>query len=112
MESSLSSEKLQNYLECISELKSKSWSTVKEFQKAIGKLQWACTVVLPGRPFLRHLIFAISGKVNPCHHTSITAGIREDLDVWITFLINYNGRTLFLSDHRYQSPTIHLFRRV
>ena len=89
MKSCLSPEKIQDYLDCILNLKSKERSTVKEFQKAIGKLQWACTVVLLGRPFLRRLIFAISGRVNPHHRNSICSGIKDDLDVWITFLIRY-----------------------
>ena len=35
--------------------------TLKEMQSLIGQLNWACNVVIPGRPFLRCLIDCTRG---------------------------------------------------
>ena len=60
--------------------------TLKELQSLIGLLQFACSVVVPGRPFLRRLIDLSIGVKSPWHRISLTKDAKHDLQVWLEFL--------------------------
>ena len=89
-------------------LKSKKVKLV-EIQALIGLLNFACTVVRPGRPFLRRLIDLTIGLKYPAHRRRLTKEVKQDLLVWSTFLDNYNGRSFFISDYFMSSSTLHFY---
>ncbi|XP_053143317.1 uncharacterized protein LOC128341176 isoform X1 [Hemicordylus capensis] len=65
--------------------------TLKQLQQIIGHLNFACRVVVPGRPFLRRLCDAVKGVRCGHHRIRVTAPMWADLRLWASFLESYNG---------------------
>jgi len=95
----------------------RSWArrkvaTVKELQSLAGILNFACSVVRPGRAFLRRIID---------HTTSINRGdtrfrpmqipdsVRRDIDWWIRFGAEFNGIGLLYEVSWTSSDQIEMF---
>ena len=72
--------------------------TLRELQSLIGLLNFCCSVVVPGRAFLRRLIDLTSGLTRPHHHIRLNREAKQDIRMWFTFLDSFNGRAFFLSD--------------
>ena len=72
--------------------------TLRELQSLIGLLNFTCSVIVPGRAFLRRLIDLIIGGRRPHHRIRLTKETKHDMEVWLTFLNEFNGRSFFLSD--------------
>ncbi|XP_062604208.1 uncharacterized protein LOC134266009 isoform X1 [Saccostrea cucullata] len=99
-------------LKCTNLLKNfvqKDRCTVKEMQSLIGVLNFACSVILPGRAFLRRCINVLM-KVSE-NQKFITIGLecKQDMFVWLTFLEKYNGKTMFLDEKFLSSNTLQLY---
>ena len=75
----------------------------------IGILNFTCSVVLPGRAFLRRLVDLTTGVRLPRYRIRITEACRRDLLVWLQFLRDFNGRTFFLDDPWQVSPPLNLY---
>ncbi len=65
----LPQDKLQRLLSMLQEWDGKKSCTRKELQSLVGSLQHACTVVKPGRAFLRRMIDLLRVTHRPYHHT-------------------------------------------
>jgi hypothetical protein len=63
-----------------------------------GSLNFACSVVLPGRAFSRRLIQLTAGHSSRFHHIRLTKETKEDLLVWKEFLDGFNGKSFFHGD--------------
>ena len=70
--------------------------TLKEVQSLNGLLNFACSVIVPGRAFLRRLIDLTIGVRSPKFSIRLTRSVKEDLNVWLSFLAQYNRKSLFL----------------
>ena len=70
--------------------------TLKELQSLIGILSFACTVIVPGRAFLRRLIDLTIGIKKPYHRIRLTRQVKLDLATWLQFLQAFNGKSFFL----------------
>ena len=53
--------------------------TLRDLQSLIGVLNLACTVIVPGRAFLRRLIDMTMGVQKPYHHIRLTRQAKYDL---------------------------------
>lgn len=62
-------------------------------QSLTGLLNFACSVIVPGRAFLRRLIDLTVGIQSPHHLIRLSKDVKEDLKVWLSFLSNFNGRS-------------------
>ena len=82
---------------------------MQELQSLIGKLNFACNVVPPGRTFLRRLINLTIGLKKPYHHRKLNSEARADLKAWHLFLEHFNGKALFPSNIVHSSSSLHLF---
>ena len=102
-------DKLQKCKDEITELLQKTNATLKELQSIIGLLNFACAVVLPGRAFLRRLIDLTIGLRAPHHRKRLTKGTKADLNLWLTFLSEFNGKSIFLDTHLTLNHDIHLY---
>ncbi|XP_078503741.1 uncharacterized protein LOC144762432 [Lissotriton helveticus] len=71
---------------------------LKTVQKLLGYLNFACRVVRAGRTFCRRLGLSMSGASLPHHRVRITTAVRADLTVWLRFLQDFNGVSLFFAD--------------
>lgn len=83
--------------------------TLKELQSIIGLLNFACNVVLPGRAFLRRLIDLTIGIKKQFYRIRMTKEVKEDLNVWLDFLSNFNGSSMFLPDRWISSSELKLY---
>ena len=96
MEVRLPADKVSDLLNCIITVQGREKITLRELQSLIGKLNFACRAVVPGRAFSRRLVDATCGVRKPHHRIRVTGNMREDLLVWQEFLENFNGRSIML----------------
>ena len=68
--------------------------SLREIQSLVGRLNFCCKAIRPGRAFCRRLIDATIGLKRPFHRTRVTEGMREDMLLWLEFLEQHNGVTI------------------
>lgn len=105
MECRLPVDKIQKIKDKLNLFKRCKKVTLKEMQSIIGLLNFACSVVVPGRTFLRRLINLTCGLSNPKFYIRLNKDSRADLETRATFIDHFNGKSVFLdrvwvsSDH-------------
>jgi hypothetical protein len=83
--------------------------TLRSLQSLIGLLNFACRVIAPGRAFCRRLIDATSGIKKQHHKVRVTQAMKADLQVWISFLRDYNGVTVISNNFWVSDTKLQLF---
>lgn len=83
--------------------------TLRQLQSLLGKLNFACRAVVPGRAFCRRLIDATMGLKKPHHKVRVTASMVEDLKVWQSFLEHYNGNNIIFEEQWQHNTQLELF---
>ena len=109
MEARLPQEKLDKCQALISAFLKRRKVSLQEIQSLTGLLNFACSVVIPGRAFLRRLIDLTLGVVHPHFRIRLSPEVKADMLVWQTFLSGFNGRPFFLSDDWYDSHQLQLY---
>ena len=104
----LPTDKIMKCTDLIAEILKKKKVTLKEMQSLLGLLNFACQVILPGRPFLRRLYDLTIGVTQPYHHIRLRKNCKDDLKVWLEFLSKFNGKYFFFDDSWVCSDTIQL----
>ena len=102
MEARLPEEKLEKCRTMLRDLYKQHKVTLRELQSLIGLLNFTCSVVLPGRAFLRRVIDLTRGIRRPHFKIRLNKDAKSDLIVWLSFLEQYNGRTERMSASRYE----------
>ncbi|CAB4028379.1 Hypothetical predicted protein, partial [Paramuricea clavata] len=79
-----------------------SWSrkktcTRRDLESLIGSLHHACRVVVPGRTFLRRMIDLLCCFRHRDHPIRLNVEFRRDLQWWLSFFLEWNGVSFFLS---------------
>lgn len=105
----LPSDKLTKISNLLEEFKTRRKVTLVELQSLIGLLNFACSVVTPGRTFLRRLIDLTVGLKHPDHKRRLNKEARADLHAWSLFIQHFNGKSIFLSDVWLTSASLDLF---
>ena len=90
----LPEDKLQRLLQMVTEWDSRKVCTRRELESFIGTLQHACTVIRPGRTFLRQVISMLSIAKQPHHHIRLNAEFRSDVKWWKAFAAHWNGAAI------------------
>ena len=72
-------------------------------------LHIGATVVRPGRAFLRRLIDLTIGIKSQHHFIRVSKEVKKDLNLWLSFLSNFNGKSFFIDDIWQLSNNINLF---
>ena len=96
MEARLPLDKFEKCIAILSDFLKRKRVTLKEIQSLNGLLNFACSVIVPGRAFLRRLIDLTIGVRSPKFSIRLTRSVKEDLNVWLSFLAQYNRKSLFL----------------
>ena len=109
MEARLPQDKLVKCNILITQFLERSKVTLRELQSLIGLLNFACSVVRPGRAFLRRLIDLTIGIRCPHYLIRLTRGAKADLRIWLEFLANFNGHSFFLDEKWLNSYKLNLF---
>jgi hypothetical protein len=109
MEIRLPLDKLGKLKDQFNHFKFKKKSTLRELQSLIGLLNFACSVVPPGRAILRRLIDLTIGLSKPHHYRRLNKEARSDIQAWLIFVESFNGKCLFLSDRWGTSEQLNLY---
>ena len=109
MEARLPKEKIDKCLYLLSDFINRKKATRREVQSLIGLLNFACSVIVPGRAFLRWLIDLTIAVRSPNHFIRLTRSVKEDLRVWSSFLTDFNCKSFFLDDQWTNSAKLSLF---
>ena len=80
-EARLPLDKIDKCLSLIASFLTRKKVTLKEIQSLSGMLNFACSVVVPGRAFLRRLIDLTVGVHSPRHYVRINKEVKADLRV-------------------------------
>lgn len=83
--------------------------SLRELQSLIGRLNFACKAVAPGRAFCRRLINATIGVKKPHHRIRVSAAMRQDLLVWQNFLADFNGVSIIFEENWFDNEQLELF---
>ena len=83
--------------------------TLRELQSLLGLLNFTCSVIVPGRAFLRRMIDLTRGAKRPYHRIRLSKEAKSDIATWLTFLDQFNGKTFFLDDKWETSSSVELF---
>lgn len=102
-------EKLRKCHTLLTSFYSRRKVTLKELQSLIGLLNFTCSVILPGRTFLRRLIDLTIGVQRPHHRIRLNKEAKDDIKVWMRFLAGFNGRAFFLDSLWVTSTSLELF---
>lgn len=98
MESRLPGDKLAKLNTTLASASKRKKLSLEELQSLIGLLNFACLVVVPGRAFLRRLIDLTCNVHNPRHYIRLNAEARCDIGAWQEFIVNLNGKSIFLQE--------------
>lgn len=109
LEARLPLDKIEKCKSLISYFLSHKKVTLKEVQSLTGLLNFACSVVRPGRAFLRRLIHLTLGIKSANHYIRLNREVKEDLKLWLSFLSSFNGKSFFLKHNWLSSPKLNLF---
>lgn len=109
MEKRLPSDKLVKIHTTLVDFLRKKKATLQELQSLIGLLSFACSVIVPGRAFLRRLIDLTIGLKSPHHKRRLTLEAKADIQAWLQFISHFNGSSLFLSDQWATSTSLDLY---
>ena len=109
LEARLPLDKLEKCVSLISEFCRRKKVTLKEIQSLVGLLNFACSVIRPGRAFLRRLIELTVGVRMLNHCIRLNKEVKEDLHLWLSFLSNFNGKSFFLEENWLNSSKLNLF---
>ncbi|CAG2186129.1 unnamed protein product [Mytilus edulis] len=82
---------------------------LRELQSLIGLLNFACQVVVPGRAFCRRLIDATCNVKEAWHRIRVSSEMKDDLQIWLSFLNEYNGVSVMLDLLWTSNETIQLY---
>ena len=83
--------------------------SLREMKSIIGKLQFVSKIITTGRCFLRRLHDTTIGSRRPTQKITLTEGIKADLEVWLKFMSNYNGKALLMPRLAASSAELHFF---
>ena len=90
-------DKLRRYSDIISDASKSRKVKLCEMQSIIGCLQFATSVIVPGKAFIRRLIDRTFGVSVPFHYVTLNQEAKKDLDMWQKFFRFHNGKTIFIT---------------
>ena len=109
MQLRLPQDKLDEVSRLVDEMHNKKKVSLKSLQSLIGKLGFACRVIIPGRAFLRRLHDLTKGVTRPYRMVRLNNEARADLAAWKLFLQSFNGVAMLLPNRWLSSNIIKLY---
>lgn len=108
MEFLLPENKIARSIHLIQVLLDSKKTTLRQLQSLLGLLVFTSRVIPMGRVFCKRLYKATCGKKSPFDHIRVTKPMRSDLQIWLQFLKNFNGRSIWQDDF-VSTESINLF---
>lgn len=82
--------------------------TLKVMQSLVGSLAFVTKAIPAGRAFCRRFYDSLSQGYKKHHYITISKALRDDMEVWLKFLSEFNGTTLFPDMHWSNGDTLHI----
>lgn len=108
MEARLPADKILRIKTFIQELLSKRSCTKQELLQLLGHMNFASRVILAGRSFVSYLLKLAASVKEMYYYVHLNKLCREDLYMWVLFLENWNGVSLFYEKNFTTSHDIYL----
>lgn len=109
MEARLPQDKVERIIEFIKTFLHRRSARKRELLQLLGHFNFAARVIIPGRSFVSYLI-KLSTKVNNLNFfVSISPDCREDLNMWFTFLTQWNRISFFYDVTTTSSDQLRLY---
>lgn len=108
-EARLPEDKLVKCKELLEKFLERKRCSLKEMQSLIGVLNFACSVMQPGRAFLRRMINLTMHICNVQTHLFLTTEAKEDMKMRLSFLSYFDGKCIFLNETFLSSCTLELY---
>ena len=105
----LPKDKIDKIASLLAQFKRKRKVTLRELQSLLGLLNFACSVIIPGRAFLRRLFDLVVGLTCPHYRITLNSESRADLQAWENFITEFNGKSCFLFQNWVSSDSIKLY---
>jgi len=105
----LPEDKQRELVRKLTEVRRRKRVKLVDLQSLLGSLNFACRAIVPGRPFMRRLIDLSKGVTNPRHFVKLSREARRDINAWLIFLANFNGRVMCLPNAWTASDTLRLY---
>lgn len=80
---------------------------LRDLQSLLGLLIFCCQVVIPGRCFLRRLTDVTKKISRPNHRITLTRESRIDINAWLLFLQDFNGKQLLAEQRWVDAEALH-----
>ena len=105
----LPKDKVTKGVQLLSSAITKRKISLNDFQAVLGFLNFACSVIYPGRAFLQCLYSKTAKVTKPFHKITLNEEDKKDLQIWKEFLLSHNGIYLY-REQLFLSPDIcHFF---
>ena len=109
MGSSLPSAKLSKAKDLLSNFLNRDSCRLRELQPLIGFLDFYCLVITYGRAVLRRLIDLTIGITKPYYHIRLNKAVKADMQLWLSFLDQFNGKSMFINERFLANDCLKLF---
>ena len=101
-------DKVERIMIFIKELLSRRSCTKQQLLQLLGHMNFASRVILAGRAFVSYLLSLASSVSELHYYVHLSSECRQDLHMWMEFLTNWNGISLFYENEFTSSFDIHL----
>ena len=102
-------QKIEELKEMLIQMAKKKKVTLKELQTLTGKLSFFGRAIRCSRAFLRRFYDAMSGLKKPFHHLRVSNGMKQDIEMWLLFLEDFNGIVYIPDGVWVSNDTLQLF---
>lgn len=109
MEARLPEAKLSKVKTILFSLLDKQSCSLRSLLSIVGLLNFACSVVKPGRAFLRRLIDLSIGIKKLHYHVKLKSDVKNDIRLWLEFLKDFNGKSMFINEQWLSCEAICLY---
>ena len=109
MQCRLPVDKLNRITDMVAYFLGRSKCTKREMLSLCGNLSFATRVIPAGRSFMYRLFKAAYSVENLNHHITINIEAKADLAMWLHFLQNWNGVSLFLDVDESSADDMNLY---
>lgn len=109
MEARLPQDKVNRITEFINKFLLKRNCSKRELLQLLGHLNFAMKVIIPGRSFVSYLIALSTTASDLKDRVIISDECRTDLRFWHTFLLQWNGVSMFYDSEYTQASDMELF---
>ena len=105
----LPEDKINKCKNLIQTMLDKDKCTLRELQSLMGLLNFACSVIIPGRAFLESIRILMKGLQKPSFKRRLNKQAKLDLQVWLSFLDQCNGVTIYKDELFISAGVLHIY---